>query len=252
MSTYDIKAYVRGMVQRSPLGRTSLGGKTRPNHASGLLSKYDIDVVFDVGANNGQYGREQMSMGLQNKQLVSFEPLSSAFQKLVANARPFPNWQAVNIGLGATDGQADINIAGNSQSSSFREILPAHTDAAPTSKTIGTETVEIRRLDSIIDQYSKPSDRCFLKLDVQGFEKDVLDGALESLDRVIGLQVEMALTPLYDGETLFPEMTAYLESLGYCMMSVGGVFADARTGQFVQLEGVFYKKSEVGQLKRVA
>ncbi|QDT09423.1 FkbM family methyltransferase [Planctomycetes bacterium K23_9] len=251
MSTYDIKAYVRGMVQRSPLGRTPLGGKHRPDHSASLLNKYGIDVVFDVGANNGQYGRQMTSMGWR-RPLVSFEPLSSAFRKLQSNARPFPNWQAVNVGLGATDGQADINIAGNSQSSSFREITSAHTDAAPTSKTIGTETVEIRKLDSIIDQYSKPDDRCFLKLDVQGFEKDVLEGALNSMDRVVGLQAEMALTPLYDGETLFPEMVEYLESLGYCMMCVGGVFADARTGQFVQLEGVFYKQSEVGQLKRVA
>ncbi len=184
--------------------------------------------------------------------LISFEPLSSAYEKLVANARPFPNWRVENFALGAIDGDATFNIAGNSQSSSFRDILPRHTDAAPHSSYVGTETVRVAKLDSLIDQFCRPSDRVFLKLDVQGFEKDVLQGATQSLDRVVGLQAEMALKPLYDGETLFHEMVEHLEQLGYTTMTIAPVFADPRTGQVLQLEGIFYRQSEVNELRAAA
>ena len=155
------------------------------------------------------------------------------------------------MGLGATDGEATINISSNSQSSSFRDILPRHTDAAPHSSYVGTETVRVAKLDSLIDQFCRPSDRVFLKLDVQGFEKDVLQGATQSLDRVVGLQAEMALKPLYDGETLFHEMVEHLEQLGYTTMTIAPVFADPRTGQVLQLEGIFYRQSEVNELRRL-
>ena len=246
MSMYDLKAYVRGVAQRSGLVK-----RAPADHSASLLDKYGIDVVLDVGANNGQYGRNMLSMGW-DKPLVSFEPLSSAYQKLVANSRPFPNWHVENVGLGATDGEATINIAGNSQSSSFRDILPTHTDAAPQSSYIGTETVQMAKLDSVIDRICQPNDRVFLKLDVQGFEKDVLQGATKSLNRVVGLQAEMALKPLYDGETLYDEMVEHLGQLGYTMMTIAPVFADPRTGQVLQLEGIFYRQSEVSELRAAA
>ena len=246
MSLYDFKAYIRGVVQRSGLIRRS-----NVDHAASLLEKYDVNVVFDVGANNGQYGRNLISMGWE-KRLVSFEPLSSAFTKLSANARPFPLWDVAQLGLGSRDGDAEINISGNSQSSSFREILDSHTDAAPQSAYIGSETVRMARLDSIVDDYCDANDRVFLKLDVQGFEKDVLQGAAASMQRVVGLQAEMAIKPLYDGETLYEDMVKYLDDLGYTMMTVAPVFADPRTGQVLQLEGTFYRQSEVHRLQNAA
>lgn len=108
------------------------------------------------------------------------------------------------------------------------------------------------RLDSVIDNYCSPDDRCFLKLDVQGFEKDVLDGATDTLSRCVGIQAEMALTPLYRGETLFPEMVEFFREIGYCMMSIGGVFEDASSGQYAQVEGIFYREKDVVRMRSAA
>ena len=104
MLVYEIKAYIRGVLRRSGLAKN-----VKPDHSANLMSKYGIDVVFDFGANNGQYGRRLLSMGWR-KPIISFEPLSAAWQKLSANARPYPNWQIENMALGATDGEATINI----------------------------------------------------------------------------------------------------------------------------------------------
>lgn len=244
MLGYDQKAFVRGVARRS-----GLTWKARKNHSARLMEKYGIDVVLDVGANNGQYGRELISMGWKQR-LISFEPLTVAWQKLKANARPHPHWFAEQMALGANDGTAIINVSQNTQSSSFRDILPAHVSAAPSSAYVGEEEVRVARLDSVIDDYCLPDDRCFLKLDVQGFERDVLEGAEDSLKRCVGLQAEMAVTPLYEGETLFSEMVEYLDSLGYCLMSIDGVFEDEQTGQYAQLEGVFYRLDEVARFRK--
>ena len=243
MLSYEKKAFVRGVARRS-----GLAWPAHKNHSARLLQRYEVDVVLDVGANNGQYGRELISMGWKRR-LISFEPLSVAWQKLQANARPHPNWFAENMALGSTDGMAEINVSQNTQSSSFRDILPAHVSAAPTSAYVGTEEVRVARLDSVIDDYCLPEDRCFLKLDVQGFERDVLEGAEDSLARCVGLQAEMAVTPLYEGETLFTEMVEYLGSLGYILMSIDGVFEDEQTGQYAQLEGIFYRQEELERLR---
>ena len=243
MLGYEQKAFVRGMTRRSGLTR-----KRKKNHSCRLMEMYGIDVVFDVGANNGQYGRELLSMGW-DKRLISFEPVSCAYRKLSANARPYPKWHAENFGLGSTDGAATIHLTQNVQSSSFREILPAHVNAAPASACVGTENVKVARLDTVVDDYCGPEDRCFLKMDVQGFERDVLEGAGNALGRCIGLQAEMAVTPLYEGETLFPEMVDYLAELGYCLMSIHGVFEDEQTGQHAQLEGIFYRREEVERFR---
>ncbi|MGI9470204.1 MAG: FkbM family methyltransferase [Rubripirellula sp.] len=243
MLGYDQKAFVRGVARRS-----GLAWRAHKNHSARLMDKYEIDVVLDVGANNGQYGRELISMGWKRR-LISFEPLSSAWQKLNANARPHPNWFAEQMALGSADGMATINISQNTQSSSFRDILPAHVSAAPTSAYVGTEEVKVARLDSVIDDFCLPDDRCFLKLDVQGFEMDVLEGAEDSLARCVGLQAEMAVTPLYKGETLFTDMVDHLDSLGYCLMSIDGVFEDEQTGQYAQLEGIFYRRDEVERFR---
>lgn len=243
MLSYEKKAFVRGVARRS-----GLAWPAHKNHSARLLERYEIDVVLDVGANNGQYGRELISMGWKRR-LISFEPLTVAWQKLSANSRPHPNWFAEHMALGSTDGLAEINVSQNTQSSSFRDILPAHVSAAPTSAYVGTEEVRVARLDSVIDDYCLPDERCFLKLDVQGFERDVLEGAQNSLSRCVGLQAEMAVAPLYDGETLFTEMIEYLGSLGYVLMSINGVFEDEQTGQHAQLEGIFYRQEELERFR---
>ena len=79
-----------------------------------------------------------------------------------------------------------------------------------------------------------------------------MQGATKSLNRVVGLQAEMALKPLYDGETLYDEMVEHLGQLGYTMMTIAPVFADPRTGQVLQLEGIFYRQSEVSELRAAA
>lgn len=206
-----------------------------------LLRLYRIDTVLDVGANSGQYARQlRGELGYAGR-ILSFEPLSSAFELLEASARRDPKWEVFNLALDDTDQRQEINVAGNSYSSSLLDMLPAHLKSAPTSGYVGTEAVEVRRLDSCFSDLCGSSDRIYLKIDTQGFESRVLKGAEESLSRIDTVQMEMSLVPLYDGEILLPDMCLLMRERGYDLVALEPGFSDATHGQLLQADGVFHR-----------
>jgi FkbM family methyltransferase len=205
-----------------------------------LIAHHRISVVFDVGANVGQYGAELRGLGYRGR-IVSCEPMARAFRELAARASGDPDWVALNCALGDADAVRLLNVAANSQSSSLLEMLPRHTEAAPHSAYQGMEEVKVARLDSIFDRHVQALDRVFLKLDVQGYESAVLAGAQGSLPRVEGVQLEMSLVPLYRGEARYTDLMGEMISRGFQLMSVEPAFRDPRSGQLLAMDGIFFR-----------
>src|SRR5262249_4712879 len=130
----------------------------------------------DVGAAKGGYGTQLRLFGYAGR-IVSFEPLDSAFSQLSAAIAGDATWTARQSALGAEAGESVINIASNSDSSSLLPMGSAHTDAEPSVGIVGQQVVKVERLDDVIDEIARPEDRIFLKIDAQGFERQVLAGA---------------------------------------------------------------------------
>lgn len=207
-----------------------------------LIANAGIDVILDVGANTGQFAM-QLRKDLDYKgRIFSFEPMQSAFQILSETCRSDCQWEAFNFGLGDRDERREINLAGNSWSSSILEMLPSHTDASPTSHYVGRERIEIRTLDSIFESLCAPGQIVYLKIDTQGFERNVIAGAETSLTHIDIIQVEMSLVPLYAGELPFHEMLSLLQAKGYMLVSIEPGFTHERTRQLLQVDGVFRRK----------
>lgn len=205
-----------------------------------LLRRGAFDVVLDVGANSGQFGLQLRELGFSGR-IVSFEPVEAVFESLEGIARRDGKWTTVHCALGAEDGEAEISVSGNSFSSSLLEMLPAHLEAAPQSAQVRVETIKLRRLDSLVDELCLPTDRIFLKLDVQGFERQVLMGAIRTLPRVLALQLEMSISPLYAGETPFWEMHAQLQEIGFELFSIEPGFSHPVTGRLLQMDGIYIR-----------
>ena len=205
-----------------------------------LLRHYDIELIFDVGANDGRYGVDMRDNGYKGR-IVSFEPLVSAFQALQQRTQNDPKWEARHLALGAAPATAKINVASNSLSSSMLEMLPRHIKLNPDSVYVETEEITVSTLDLLFDTYYGEGDSALLKIDTQGYEKHVLEGASRSLENIIGIQVELSLVPLYRGELTMADMVSYLSELGYTLMSIEPVIGDAETGQLLQVDGLFFK-----------
>jgi FkbM family methyltransferase len=205
-----------------------------------LLSHYQINKIFDIGANIGHYALTMREAGYNGK-IVSFEPLTKEFEILTRASQNDKRWQTVNIALGSSDEETFINISGNSMSSSLMEMRPEHNISEPKSAYIGKEKITVRKLDTIIGDFYEAGDRILLKIDTQGFEKEVLAGAAETLSRVIGIQLEMSLIMLYEGETLYSDMILFLKDKGFNLFSIENGFSDPTTGQLLQMDGIFFR-----------
>ncbi len=207
------------------------------------LREFDIDLIMDIGANTGQFASEIRQYGYAGR-IVSFEPLSQAHSELLQASAGDPMWDTyLRCALGDQDGEVDINIARNSESSSILSMLESHRNAAPETAYLGKEVVPIKTLDAVADQYLKDASAPFLKIDTQGFEWQVLDGARKTLPHIKGILVELSLIPLYDGQHLWREVIDRLEAEGFTLWAFKPVFFDKATGRTLQVDGVFFRTS---------
>ena len=207
---------------------------------SELIREAGVDLVIDVGANEGQYAGEMRAYGYMAP-IVSLEPLSGAFEVLAAASARDPAWRAIQVAAGSRKGRMDLRVAGNSVSSSFLPMLDRHLELAPSSAEDGLESVEVDTLDRLLLDDLERSVAGFLKIDTQGFEREVLAGADRILGsgRVAGLEIELSLVPLYEGQPLWTEMVDLLRERGLIPLAFGKGYRDPGNGELVQIDGLF-------------
>jgi FkbM family methyltransferase len=207
-----------------------------------LLEHFKVDLVFDIGANKGQYATGIIDAGFGNR-IVSFEPLSSAYSVIEKESAGSSTWTvAPRCAIGSRREEIEINISANSVSSTLLNMLDSHIEGAPESKIIGKEKVQVYPLDEIGAQYTKGAKNIFLKIDVQGFEQEVLKGAQQMITAAKGIEMEISLVPLYEGQTwLLPQVLEYMESKGFILRSIVPAFTDHKTGIVLQCNGIFFR-----------
>ncbi len=206
------------------------------------MKKVKIDVLFDIGANTGQFSLEMRKNGYLGK-IVSFEPLTSAIKKLNSLSSKDVNWFVHDrTAIGDRNGFVDINISKNSYSSSILPILNLHVNAEVNSSYIGSEKTPIITLDSVADRYLNKSSNSFIKIDTQGYESQVLDGAYKTLNKSHGILCELSLAPLYKGQHLWKDLISRLEKDGFALWSLQRGFTDKRDGRTLQVDALFLRK----------
>lgn len=206
-----------------------------------IFEKYAIDVVIDVGANIGSYGAQLRKNGYKGY-IFSFEPLTVAFNSLHEAASGDAKWNIYNFALGSETGVQTINISQNLHSSSLLEILETHTKAEQSASYINKEEIQIKTLDSIFEEIRNTDKEIFMKIDTQGFELNVLKGAVNSLYNINTIQLELSLQPLYAGQPLYNEVMNFLLSQNYTLIDLEPGFADQSTGTLLQFDGIFRKR----------
>jgi len=209
-----------------------------------LFHHFNIDLLLDVGANSGQYSLLARRNGYSGS-IISFEPLSSAHKKLIVNAKNDNYWKVYpRCGIGSSISELTINISKNSYSSSLLDILPSHTDAAPESKYIGKETVNIKTLDSLFDEnlFNLHHKSIYLKIDTQGFEKEVLEGSLTSLQYIKCVELELSVILLYKNQNLYDFFFKFMRENGFELWTLSPGISDPKSGQLLQFDAIFFKK----------
>jgi FkbM family methyltransferase len=198
-------------------------------HLHYVLGGEGIDCVVDVGALRGDYGSFIRSAGYAGP-IVSFEPVEDSYRQLVRNSADDPAWTAHRLALGSGEEVREIAVAAAPEFSSFRPRTDygAQGFAAQT-EVAHTERVEVRRLDAVAhDVLPADARRLFLKLDTQGWDLDVLEGATGVLDRIAALQVELSVLPIYKGTPTYLEALEEVTRLGFRLTDAVPIVRDRR------------------------
>jgi FkbM family methyltransferase len=192
--------------------------------------------VLDVGANAGQYGDGLRELGFRGR-LVSLEPVAEAFAELERRAADDGAWDAVRVAASDFDGELTLNITDDSRSSSVLARNERFSDKAGWAPKESRQ-VAARRLDGLLGELLRPDERAYLKLDVQGYERHVLDGAGAALARFEAIELELSVTPLYEGQPSLTEMLPLLAERGFRPVCLEPILLDDE-GLLMELDGLF-------------
>lgn len=200
----------------------------------------NIDVIFDVGANDGDYGREIRDSGYKGL-IVSFEPNPAAYKRLLTATANDSNWITYPLALGEIDGHLELSIAENDVMSSLKELTTfgKDTGANPVSQAL----VKITRLDSFLKLHPELMKNIYLKIDTQGYEIEVLRGAGKKLEDILAVQTEIALIHTYKDELDWLEMLTWMRNNKFEVVTA---ICNSRVGaQIREFDFVFVRRENI-------
>jgi len=207
-----------------------------------IIDSFNINTLLDVGANRGQYALQIRSLGYEGR-IISFEPTSEAFELLKIVSNNDDKWEIYHYGLGDLNEDLTINLAANSASSSILDMTSEHIESASHAHYTSQESIQIKVLDDIFDDLKLNDKSLMIKIDTQGYEKNVLVGSLKKISKIKIVQLEMSLTPLYVNESLMMDLISYMTEMNFSLYSLENGHYNIETGRLLQVDGIFVNNS---------
>lgn len=233
-------AFIKHFTKRG-LRRLNLDiRRGRHVNSADFLAMRQVDVVLDVGADRGQFGRELPTNGYRGA-IISFEPIGSVFRDLSATAKRDGNWQAHHLALGAAAGRALLNVSRASVYSSILCQSPAAQRFDAAAVVARQEEVTVARLDDLFAPFR--SQTVFPKIDTQEYERSILEGVREALSQVVGVQLELPLVHLYKDTWSLADALVYLGDAGFVLAQLNPVsYLMEDPVSAVEIDGVFRRR----------
>jgi len=203
-----------------------------------VLGTLDFDFVADVGANRGQFSLvcRRLRPGAR---IVAFEPLAGPAAAYRALFGGDPGVRLHACALAPQRGEMTMHISGREDSSSLLPISTLQSENFPGTESVGSASVPVGPLSDFVGE-ADLGERNLLKIDVQGFELEVLKSAGALLPRFDWIYAECSFVPLYEGQALAEEVTAFLAGQGF---GLRGRFNQAcgKDGGLLQADLLFEK-----------
>lgn len=194
------------------------------NDVRQILGGRPAKTILDVGANEGQTAIRYAG-GFPEATIYSVEPFPEAFAKLEANTRHLANVKLFNLAMGDAEEKRQLYVNQFSATNSLLEVAPEVKDpnTRQLMQPISQISIRVQKLDSFCHD-AKIEFIELLKMDVQGFELEVLRGG-ESLlrrKRVAFIYSEVSFESLYVGQATFADLYARLTEQGFELVDLYG------------------------------
>jgi FkbM family methyltransferase len=197
-------------------------------------------VLFDVGANEGQTALLFESL-FPSAEIVSFEPSVETYKKLCAAVGRSSKIRTEPLALGDTIATAILYENTNSFTNSLLPNAPNSDKFQPEGFAVPKAQTQVRV--TTLDAYTKDAGILrvdLLKIDAQGYEFRILQGASLSLEQHLfkAVFLEVSFVPLYDGQASFSEIFNLLITNGYCLIGLYGLHRSAK-GKLLWCDALF-------------
>lgn len=178
-------------------------------------------TVIDVGANRGQFALAARR-SCPDARIISFEPLLGAGEKFERVFGGDDLTDLIKAAVGPQRCRAEIHVSQRDDSSSLLPIGALQNQVFPGTKEIGTQLVEVGPLERFLsaEMLREP---VILKIDVQGYERQTLEGCESLLDSLDTIYVECSFAELYEGQGLAGEIIDWLQFRGFALAGVHNV-----------------------------
>jgi FkbM family methyltransferase len=218
-------------------------------HLRRFFAYFGVDCVFDVGANHGQYARMLREHVGFTGHIISFEPIPELAQALTAEARADGRWHVEQLALDRESGPTIFHVMQQPQFSSLHRPsadqpgIFSDDNKVARSITVERSTIaaELPRFQSRLG-FARP----FLKMDTQGNDSAVVQGAGEALEKFVGIQTELAIRRLYEDSAGFVDALADLDRRGFELSA----FVPNNAGHFpllVEMDCVLFRRGAIPQ-----
>ena len=204
------------------------------------LRNRNINTILDVGANTGQFAR-MIHQALPSAMIYSFEPLGDCYEELVMSMKDVRNFRAFKFALGGGQFETHMHRSEFSPSSSILQMGELHRQAFPQTSRTKEERISVRALDDVVPDL-ECDDNLLIKLDVQGYEDRVINGARKVLARASVLIVETSFERLYDDQPLFDAIFDMLRQLDYKYHGSLSQLRNPLDGSVLQADSIFIKE----------
>lgn len=187
-------------------------------HLRRFFKHFEVDAVFDVGANEGQYAAQlREEVGFEGH-IVSFEPVPELATRLSERSANDPRWHIEAMALDREAGPATFNVMASTVFSSLHQPA-ADQPAIFAGANAVARQIDVMRgtLADVLPAWQKKLGfhRPFLKMDTQGNDLAVFEGAGDWIRNFIGLQSELSYHPIYSGAPALAETLKIYEAQGF-------------------------------------
>jgi FkbM family methyltransferase len=234
-----------GYILKNPgYAEVRRGGGARDLHrllSKPWLQRHSIGTVLDVGANEGQFIKSARVL-FPRASILAFEPnprLTNSLQHLL----PPETGAVCQIACAREAGTMPLHLMKFSPASSLLRPTALRIPDFPSAETEETITVKVDRLDSVVKGHALARKPYLLKIDVQGFELEVLRGAVDILPDVSAIVCEVNAVPFYQGQAGFEDIYAFLRQNDFKLVDIGEPIRNTQNGEVLYFDVAFLNNS---------
>lgn len=205
------------------------------------FEKENLQLIVDIGANRGQFALVARKH-FPDAKIISFEPLSKPSAIFLNIFADDPRVFLYEMAIGPETKETKMHVSFSDDSSSLLPISNHQNNLFPGTSEKETCSVQVKPLDAVLNAKDITSP-ALLKMDVQGYEREALEGCKSLLPLFAYIYVECSFVELYTDQSLASEIIVFLHDEGFELIGIYNLSND-KNGKAIQGDFLFENRKK--------